>query len=65
MCEQYVLWCGSKYGYQKDMCKKEIGFCAQSMITIPGSIVNIIGRDLYDHIMSTRVFISIMNKIFM
>jgi hypothetical protein len=29
-----VVWCGSKNGYQKNMCLKEIGLCAQSMIII-------------------------------
>ena len=45
--ELYTVLCGSKNGYQKDMCLKEIGFCAQSMITILcsiNSIINIIGR---------------------
>jgi hypothetical protein len=34
------------------------------MITALGSIVNIIGGDLYDHLMSTISFTLIMNKIF-
>ena len=32
----------SKAGYQKDISLNEIGLCAQSMITILGSVVNII-----------------------
>ena len=50
--EWYVVWCSSKIGLQKDMWFKEIGLRAQSMITI---IANIIGRDLYDHLMSTTI----------
>ena len=41
--EWFVIWCGSKNGHQKGiMCLKEIGHRAHNMITIPGSIVNII-----------------------
>ena len=53
-----------KNGYQKDMCSKEIGLCAQNVITILSSIVNIIEGDIYDHLMSTQIFALIMNKIF-
>jgi hypothetical protein len=28
-CERYVVWCGSKNKYQKDMFSKETGMCAQ------------------------------------
>ena len=36
-----------------------------NMVIIVGSIVNMIGRgDLYDHLMSSRVFTFIMNTIF-
>ena len=35
---------------------KEIGLRAQNMITILGSIVNITGGDLGDHLMSMRIF---------
>ena len=55
---------GYKNGHQKDTCSKEIGPHAQNMMTIPGSIVNIIGGDLYDHLMSTRIFILIKQRIF-
>ena len=37
------------------MCLKEIGLCAQYMIIILGSIVNIIEKDLYDLLMSTII----------
>ena len=43
--------CGSKNGYHKDMRLKKIELHAQNMIPILGSIVNIIGKDLYDHLM--------------
>ena len=40
--EQYVLWCNSKNGNQKDMCNlKGIGLHAQNMITIT-CFINII-----------------------
>ena len=38
--------------------------CAQNMITTLNSRVNIIGENLYDHVMSTRSFTLIMNEIF-
>ena len=47
---------GSKNGYQKNVDLKEIGLHVQNMITILGSIVNYIGRDLYDHLMSMIIF---------
>ena len=42
---------------------KETGLHAQNMITILGSINNIIGWT-YDHLMSMRMFTFIMNKIY-
>ena len=56
--------CGSKNGHQEGVCLKEIGLHAQNMLSILGSMVNMIGEDLYDHLMSTRIFILIMNMIF-
>jgi hypothetical protein len=41
--EWYVIRWGSKNAYWKDMCSKKIGLCGQNMITILGSIVNMIG----------------------
>jgi hypothetical protein len=38
--------------------------CVQNMLTILGSLVNIIGGDLYDHLVSTRVFTMIVIKTF-
>ena len=53
----------SKNGYQKDMCLKGIGLRAQNMITIIGPIVNILGGDVCDHLMSTQIFTLIMYKV--
>ena len=51
--------------HQHDVCLKGIiGLRAQNMLTILGSIVNHVQRDLCDDIMSTRIFSLIMNKIF-
>ena len=36
------MTCGSKNGHQIDMGSKEIGLCAQNMLTILGSVANII-----------------------
>ena len=44
--------------------KHVLEMCAQNIITIIGSRVNIIVGTLYDHLMSTRVFTLIMSKIF-
>ena len=35
--EWYVIRCGFRNGYQRDMCIKEINPCAQFIITILGS----------------------------
>ena len=48
MCDTHIEWgvvgCGSKNKHRKDiMCLKEMALCAQNMLTILGSIVNIIG----------------------
>ena len=41
-----------------------IGLRAQNMLTIMSSIINMIREDLYDNLMSTQIFTSITNKIF-
>ena len=61
--ESYVARCGSKNGYQKDVCVIEIGLFVQNMITIVGSKANMIGEN-YDHLMSMRIFALMMNKTF-
>jgi hypothetical protein len=38
-----VVKCTTKNGHQKDMCLKGNGLHVQNMLTIVGSIVNIIG----------------------
>ena len=38
----YVVKCGSKNGYQKDMSLKDIELYAQNLLIILGSIFNII-----------------------
>ena len=50
-----MVWCVSKSEYQKDKCFKEIRLHAHNVVNILGSIVSIIGRDLYDHLMSMRI----------
>jgi hypothetical protein len=53
-------WCVimhvSTNGHHNDTCLKEIGLHAQNMITILDSIGNVIGGDLDDHLMSSRIF---------
>ena len=42
--EWYVVKCGFKSGYRKDVCFEEIGLChAQCMLIVLDPIVNIIG----------------------
>ena len=41
---------------KKKMLLQETGLRAQNILTILGSIVNIIWRDLYYHLMSSRMF---------
>ena len=54
---------GSKNEYRKDMCLKETRLCDQNMITILNSLFNIIKEDLYDHLMSMRIFTLTINTI--
>ena len=42
--ERCVPGCGCKNTHQKDMYFKEVGLCAQNMITIQAPIVIIFGR---------------------
>lgn len=64
MFEWYVGSCGFKNRHSKDMCLKESGLHAQTMLTIPDSTMNMIGGHMYDYSMSTRIFTLITNKIF-
>lgn len=43
----WVVGCGSKTGHQDDMYVDEIGLLAQHLLTVLGSIVNIVGRTLW------------------
>ena len=43
ICEWCIIRCGSKNGHHKDMFSKEVGLHVQHLLTILGSIVNIIG----------------------
>ena len=49
--------------YQKNVLK-EIIMHAQYIITTLGSIITIMNTHLYEHLMSTRIFILIKNTIF-
>lgn len=44
--EWYVVTCGCKNGHQIDICSEEIGLRAQHLVTVLGSVVNIIGGGL-------------------
>ena len=64
MFEWCVVRCGSENAYQKHMYSNEIGLCAQNMMTILNSMVHVMCGDLYDHLMSTKNFLLIPNKVF-
>ena len=59
----YVVWCGSKNGYQKHVLQKDWTMCPRYD---NHSKVNsqLYWGDLYDQVMSTRIFILIVNEIF-
>ena len=48
--EWCVLSCGSKNGLQKHMCLSEGGQYAENLLTILGSIVNMIGLFHFAHV---------------
>ena len=52
----YVVWCGSKNEYQRDMCLKEIGVHAKNTVSILSSTITNWGH-IYDQLMSMRSFI--------
>ena len=62
--EWRVVRCGSKYGHQKDMFKRNwtvcINFGDHSRLNSQQNWVN-----LYDHLMRKRIFTLTVNKIFM
>ena len=59
----FVVRCGLKNAHQNDICLQDIGLCAENMVTILPSIVNIIEEDLYDHLTIARIFALTMSKI--
>jgi hypothetical protein len=63
--EWYMVWCGSKNRYQNNiMCLKDIELRAQNR----KNQLRFNGQhnwgDLYDHLMSTRVFTLIMHNMY-
>ena len=44
--------------------KKDFGLFTQNMMTIIGLVFNGMGAGLYDHLVSTRIFTLIINKLF-
>ena len=59
-----LVRCGSKYGHQNNICSKDIGLCAQNLLTILGSFVNIIGGTYMIVLGKRSVFTLAINKIF-
>lgn len=60
---EYMVWCGSKKWSQKDVCLWEIKLHIHNLMIFMSPIVNIIEKDLFDHLMNTRIVTLIMNKI--
>ena len=61
------MWLGvdPNNGHQNNIiCFEEIRLRAQNLLTILGSIVNIIGGALYDHLKRKKIFALMINKIF-
>ena len=60
-------WCEVSWDLDMDTnktkCLQEFELRGQNLVTILGSIVNIIGVDLYDNLMRTRVFTLTINKL--
>ena len=61
--EWYMLRYKSNNEHQKEMCYKQNGLRVQNLVTILGSIVNMIEGDQHDHLMSTRSFTLIVNRL--
>ena len=61
--EWCMVRCASKYRHQKDLHFKEMEQSIQNLLTMLGPIVSVIGGDLDEHLMSSRIFTSILNKI--
>jgi hypothetical protein len=60
------MWLGAdlRIDIKKYICSIEIGLRAQSMLTILGSIANMIGRTYMTTYMRMRIITLILNKIF-
>lgn len=60
------LWFRSrcKNTHQKDFCLKEIGQCAQNVVSVLASIVNIIGGTYVTILITLRIFTLTLNKTF-
>lgn len=56
MFEWWMVGHGSRNGHQKSRCWKEIGLRAQSIFTILNAIIIMIWRDMYDHLITWRIF---------
>lgn len=57
----YVVWCNSKNGYQKHMCKRD--WNAPNMTTILSSIVDIFGGPVYSFIEHKNLHFDIVEDI--
>ena len=60
-------WCVLSWDLNMDTnetkCLKEVGLRAQNMVTILGSIVNMIGEDLYNHLIRMRMLTLTINNL--
>ena len=50
-----MVRCGSKNRRQQDVCWKEIGQGAQSLLTILNDAINIIGDTLYEYFINSHI----------
>ena len=57
-----MVECECKNGYQKNMCLKEIGLHTPNLLTILGSIINIIGGLPFDELEKAHTLL--VNEIF-
>ena len=62
--EWYVVLCGSKKGYHKDTCLLKDWIACSNYNTQSRSNSQLYLKGLYNHLMSTRIFTLIMNKMF-
>jgi hypothetical protein len=62
MIDGCVVKCGSTNKHQKDMCLKKIQLHAQNVLINLGSITRTIWGDVYDHLTSMRILMSLNNE---